>query len=172
MILRIFVVAAVVLAMLLGRSERGSALGAEKANAAQAKVKRGRYVTLIGGCNDCHTPTFEQVAGAVPDSAWLTGSSMGFRGPWGTSYPVNLRSMVQRMSEKEWVNFVSTYEALPPMPWWALHAMDREDLSAVYQFVKSLGPAGEEAPAPLPPDVEPTTPYISFMPVFPVGVNE
>lgn len=169
LLLRLSVLAAILLAMLLLWPEKGQAHGEQNSSTTQALRDRGRYIAMIGGCNDCHTPGFDMNAGQIPDEQWFVGNSMGFRGPWGTSYPTNLRLMVQRMSESEWITFVTTYEALPPMPYWALHNMDKEDLRAVYQFIHSLGPAGEEAPAPLPPDVEPSTPYIVFDPVFPAS---
>jgi hypothetical protein len=36
------------------------------------------------------------------------------------------------------------------------------DLRAIYQYVKTLGPAGEPAPAYLPPGVEPKGPVARF----------
>ena len=30
---------------------------------------------------------------------------VGFQGPWGTSYPANLRLTVQSMTETQWVRF-------------------------------------------------------------------
>ncbi len=133
----------------------------------QKRIERGKYLVAIAACNDCHTPGWETTPNGVPVSEWLTGSSMGFSGPWGVSYPWNLRTMVHRMSEKDWVQFVRTYQAAPPMPYWSLHNMTESDLGAIYAFIKSLGPKGEEAPANIPPGGEVTTPYINFSPVFP-----
>jgi hypothetical protein len=50
----------------------------------------------------------------------------------------------------------------PPMPWFNLNAMTEEDLRAMYQYINSLEPKGEPAPAYLPPDQEPPPPYIQF----------
>lgn len=132
-------------------------------------VSRGKYLIQVGGCNDCHTMGYAESGGTLPESEWLTGTPMGFNGPWGTSYAINLRTMVDRMEQSEWVEHVKTAQALPPMPWFNLHAMTREDLSAMYAFIKTLGPKGEEAPAPVGPGVTPSTPYIEFMPKFPSG---
>jgi len=55
------------------------------------------------------------------------------------------------------------------MPWWALHETDAEDLRAMYQFIKSLGPPGEPAPAPLPADRKPAPPYMHWPAIFPHG---
>ena len=58
-------------------------------------LDRGRYLLRIAGCNDCHTPGYQQSAGAVDESQWLTGDAIGWQGPWGVTYPPNLRLFVQ-----------------------------------------------------------------------------
>jgi hypothetical protein len=93
---------------------------AEKAAApaapAQSPVERGKYLTTVGGCNDCHTPkkigpngpeadmtrelsgnpSTEKLAN-VPDKlfekGWLTlaNNHLGaWAGPWGVSFAMNL----------------------------------------------------------------------------------
>jgi len=34
---------------------------------------------------------------------WLTGDILGWRGPWGTTYPANLRLLASQITEDEWV---------------------------------------------------------------------
>ena len=135
--------------------------------AQQGDIARGRYVAVIGGCNDCHTPGYPQKGGQVPESEWLTGAPVGFRGPWGTSYPTNLRLRLNAMTEAQWVAYAKKLETRPPMPWFNLRAMSEVDLRAFYKFVKSLGPAGKPAPDYVPPNAEPKTPYIVFVPKAP-----
>ncbi len=105
--------------------------------------------------------------GAAPESEWLTGDSVGWRGPWGTTYPPNLRLFMQTMSEDAWVQFAHAAGGRPPMPFWALHTLTAQDLRAMYRFIKSLGPKGVAAPAGLAPDEEPKTPVILFVPQAP-----
>ncbi len=131
------------------------------------QISQGRYLIMVGGCNDCHTDGFNLSGGKLPESEWLTGSAMGFKGPWGTTYPLNLRLLINSMTEESWVEYASTTKGAPPMPWWALHAMTKYDLSSIYKFVKSLGVKGNPAPAVVPPNEVPKTPYILFEPVFP-----
>jgi hypothetical protein len=50
----------------------------------------------------------------------------------------------------------------PPMPWFILHDLNEADLRAFYRFVRYLGPAGEAAPAYLPPDQTPASATIQF----------
>ena len=125
-------------------------------------ITRGRYLVMIAGCNDCHTAGFAQAGGTTPESEWLTGDTVGWRGPWGTTYPTNVRLLVQSMSEEGWVGWARTARTAPPMPYWALNAMTPGDLRAVYQFIRSLGPRGVPAPADLPPGQIPSTPSILF----------
>ena len=47
--------------------------------------------------------------------------------------------------------------------------MAESDMRAVYRYIVSLGSAGEVMPTALPPEVEPTTPYLSMDPVVPGG---
>ena len=132
-----------------------------------ARVARGKYLVAIGGCHDCHSPGYLEPGAKLADSSLLVGGAMGFNGPWGTSYPANLRLKLRELPEKEWIKMVRTRNSLPPMPWPSLHHMTDEDLSALYAYVTGLGPAGTQAPAALPPGERPRTPYIVFAPVFP-----
>jgi hypothetical protein len=98
----------------------------------------------------------------VPESQWLVGDTLGWRGPWGTTYPINLRLYMRDMPEAKWVRTAKTMKSRPPMPWFALHDMTETDLKAIWHYVRSLGPAGEPAPIYLPPGVEPKGLYIQF----------
>jgi mono/diheme cytochrome c family protein len=147
-----------------------AACAAEKAVPAPVKAnssaterdERGRYLVIITGCNDCHTSGYADMGGKIPERDWLTGDSIGWRGPWGTTYPSNLRLYMQNLSEDQWVTISHTAQFRPPMPWYVLHDMTEQDLQAIYRFIRSLGPAGKPAPAYLPPEKEPQGPYILF----------
>jgi len=84
------------------------------ANAAEGPIERGKYLTTITGCNDCHTPFKMGEKGPEPDmtrllsghpanlvmpaapvltSPWGWAGSLtntAFSGPWGVSYAANL----------------------------------------------------------------------------------
>ena len=139
-----------------------SATFAADKNATASKHDRGRYVIQIGGCNDCHTPGYAMSGGKVDEKQWLTGDALGWRGPWGTTYPINLRLYMQTLSEKQWIDKARHLTARPPMPFWALNTMTDADLRAIYRFVRALGPAGQPAPDYVPPTQEPKPPYVTF----------
>lgn len=136
-----------------------SGMGSERTST----IERGRYLVKTTGCNDCHTPGYAEKAGHVDESRWLTGDRLGWQGPWGTTYPPNLRLLVQNISAEEWLQ-IARRPTRPPMPWFALRDMTDEDLLAIYTFARSLGPAGKPAPPFLPPGQEPSTPVVKVPP--------
>jgi hypothetical protein len=156
---------------LLGAAGTAVLLGAaspeEPSVKAQSPVTAGEYLVAIGGCNDCHTEGWMMTPGKVPVAQRLTGSHVGWNGPWGTSYPTNLRLTVQKMSSDAWVQHAHTMQPRPPMPWFNMRSMSEPDLKAIYVYIRSLGPAGEPAPDALPPGQHPATPYIRAEPVAP-----
>ncbi|HSB55727.1 MAG TPA: c-type cytochrome [Gemmatimonadales bacterium] len=80
-----------------------------------ALVERGRYLTVVGACHDCHTPKVMTPAGPTPDTTrmlsghpadmavgeapgqlpatWFAstnGDLTAWAGPWGVSFTANL----------------------------------------------------------------------------------
>lgn len=145
----------------------GLLFAAGPAAADKASIERGRYLVQTAGCNDCHTAGYLANAGKVPESQWLLGDAVGFRGPWGTTYPPNLRRYVAAVPEDAFIADARSGRMRPPMPWFNLAAMTDADLRALHRFVRSLGEAGAAAPAYVPPGQEPQTPYVVFVPVAP-----
>ncbi|TJY59744.1 cytochrome c [Sinimarinibacterium sp. CAU 1509] len=150
---------------ILGLAASALATGAHAApqHTDAERLARGRYLIVAAGCNDCHTPGYAPSGGQVPDQQWLTGDVVGFQGPWGTSYPSNLRLSLSRLDEQQWLSRARS-PMLPPMPAPSLKAMTDDDLLAIYAFIRSLGASGEPAPTAAAPGVQVTTPYIEFTP--------
>jgi hypothetical protein len=80
-------------------------------------IERGQYLVHIAGCNDCHTEGYLLNDGKIPESERLKGSSFGWRGPWGTTYPRNLRLFAKDLSEDKFVTEMKAIKRRPPMPW-------------------------------------------------------
>ena len=135
---------------------------AQEKKKADPQVERGRYLIKITGCNDCHTAGYAPTGGKVPEAQWLTGDALGWRGPWGTTYPTNLRLYMQDLTEDQWVKKAKTLMARPPMPWFNVRDMSTSDLRAVYRYIRHLGPAGKPAPAYVTPDQTPAQPFVQF----------
>jgi mono/diheme cytochrome c family protein len=147
------------------RSSTAVAAGSDKPRVAgPSREAIGKYLIQVGGCNDCHTAGAMEGKLPASDAEWLTGSPLGFKGPWGTTYAPNLRLKIQPYNEELFIKTFKTRDARPPMPWSALHAMNDEDLGALWAYIRSLGPGGQPAPEALPPGVEPTGPYITMAP--------
>jgi len=130
--------------------------------ASSKQIERGRYLSIVGGCNDCHTSGFAPRDGQVPESEWLMGAALGFSGPWGTTYAPNLRLTVSRMTEAQWVPYAKALRTRPPMPWFTFNKWSDPDLRALYQYIKSLQPVGSPAPSYVPPDKQAPPPFIQW----------
>jgi mono/diheme cytochrome c family protein len=136
----------------------GAAMAVDKAG----EIKRGRYLVQTAGCNDCHTPGYAAKEGKVDEKLWLTGDMLGWAGPWGTTYATNLRLLMSRMTQKEWLVHSRTMKPRPPMPWFNVHAMTDDDLRAIYSYTRSLGPGGAPEPAYVPPGKKAAGPVVQF----------
>jgi mono/diheme cytochrome c family protein len=148
--------------IVLGASSAVSTAGPVAAEEATAKqVERGRYLVRTTGCNDCHTPGYIENAGRLDESRWLIGNALGWQGPWGTTYPANLRLLTQGLTADQWL-LTARRQTRPPMPWFSLRDMTDADLLAIYHFTRSLGPAGRAAPAFLPPGKSAHTPVVKI----------
>ena len=145
-----------------GANGRTSPVVAGSVPVSTAELDRGRYLVRIGGCNDCHTAGYAASAGKVPEQDWLLGDSTAYEGPWGTSFPTNLRLTMLRYNDQDWLRHARSFAARPPMPWFTMHQMSDQDLLAVLRFVQWLGPRGEPAPQALPPGEAWIGPVVRF----------
>jgi mono/diheme cytochrome c family protein len=129
------------------------------APAAIDTLARGQYLVTVMSCGDCHTPgTFY----GAPDMArQLSGSELGWKGPWGVSYARNLTPDVETgigaWSKEQIVNALRTgtrpdgSRILPPMPWPNYGGLKDEDALAIATYLKSLPPVTHKVPTVIPP---------------------
>lgn len=155
------VLSLVVLAALSAAAVALAGAAGRKADAREARVERGRYLTLMGACNDCHTPgTFY---GAPDYDRTLSGSEIGWVGPWGVTFPRNLtpdaETGIGAWSEEDIVNAIRTgvrpdgSVILPPMPWPMYATMTDDDAYAIAAYLKSIAPVKHRAPDRIAPGV-------------------
>ena len=77
--------------------------------------------------------------GKVPEAEWLKGDSLGWRGPWGTTYPANLRLYMAPMTQDQWVRTAKDLKTRPPMPWFAGgRALRHLPVPVVFDFSRSF----------------------------------
>ena len=127
--------------------------------AADSPIEAGRYLVLVGGCNDCHTAGYAEGGGKTPEPEQLKGNPVGFRGPWGTSYAGSLRQLAGQITEDEWVARLTSKRLLPPMPGHNISRMNEADLRALYAYIHYLGSPWSPPLQNLPPGQAPRGPY-------------
>lgn len=141
-----------------------SAVTLAPVQAQEVSVSAGERISIIGGCHDCHSPGYAESNGKIDPATALTGNPVGYSGPWGTTYAMNLRLVAADQTEDEWVKYLSSFEARPPMPWFNVHAFTEAEMRSLYQYIKSLGDPGQPTPEALPPGETPKTPYVVMAP--------
>ena len=128
----------------------------------QPEIERGRQIVGAMGCNHCHTPDYMVKRSSIPEEDWLVGGTLGLRSSLGTSYPTNLRLWFSNVSEEGWLVSARQMPEDSPMAWVMLSKTSDQDLRAIYQFMKYLGPKGTPALPRLAPGVMPTTQYMDY----------
>jgi hypothetical protein len=131
----------------------------------EVSVERGLYISIIGGCHFCHTEGYREAEGKIDPAKALQGSSIGWGGPWGTTYAANLRDSALGFDEDKWVDYLKNKVNLPPMPWYQVQAMSESDLRSLYLYIKSLGAPDKSAPFYREPGKAPRTPYVTLDPL-------
>jgi hypothetical protein len=134
--------------------------------AGEISIERGLQVSILGGCHDCHTEGYRAGKGKIDPAKAMKGSSIGWQGPWGTTYAQNLRLTAATISEDGFVSFYrdKAPEMLPPMPWYRLNMISEDDFRSLYRYLRSLGEPGKPVPGFVPPGDRVNTPYIVFDP--------
>jgi hypothetical protein len=127
------------------------AFAATSTAASDVSIERGLYLSIIGGCHDCHTEGYRESNGVIDPARALRGHSVGWQGPWGTTYATNLRLNVANLSEDGFILYAKTLETYPPMPWFNVRQMSEDDLRSLYRYIRSLGEPGKAPPTFVPP---------------------
>jgi len=136
------------------------------AHAADNQLARGKYLTSVIPCTDCHTAgTFL----GKPDMAhYLGGSDVGFEIPGlGVFYAPNLTpdkdTGLGKWSNEEIATAITTGKRpdgrmlAPAMPVESLKHLTHEDALAIAAYLKSLAPIKHKAPGPFGPGEKPTS---------------
>lgn len=121
---------------------------------ADDRVAYGGYLARAASCADCHTPR-EQ---GQPRPGMTYAGGMEFRWPWGSvvrsaNITPDADSGIGTWSEEQFVQKFKAFENAPApvlsaaelrdntvMPWRAYAGMSREDLGAIYAFLRTQTP--------------------------------
>jgi mono/diheme cytochrome c family protein len=117
-------------------------------------LARGQYLTTLMGCQDCHTPG--AFYGAPDASRQLSGSEVGWQGPWGVTYARNLtpdhETGLGAWTRAQIVTALRTGQRpdgsplLPPMPWPNYAHLTDADAYAVAAYLQSLPAVAHHVP--------------------------
>jgi mono/diheme cytochrome c family protein len=132
---------------------------------AQDPVARGKYLAVIGGCTDCHTPGY--FFGKPDEKRYLGGSEVGFEIPGlgvfhGSNLTPDKETGLGNWSTDEIVTALQTGVRpdkrilAPIMPWKALAQLTKDDAFALVAFLKSIPPVKNKVPGPFGPTEKPT----------------
>jgi mono/diheme cytochrome c family protein len=137
----------------------------------QSAVERGKYLTTVMGCVDCHNVgSFSP----KPDEGHLQGGTIGFEMPgMGVFYPPNLtpdpQAGIGKWSQQDIITALRTGKrpdgrALAPiMPWRNYSILADEDAKAIAAYLKSLPASPHKVPGPSAKDSAPQ-PYLTVAP--------
>jgi mono/diheme cytochrome c family protein len=136
------------------------------ANAADPQVLRGKYLTSVIPCTDCHTPgTF---LGKPDMTRYLGGSDVGFEVPGlGVFYAPNLtpdnETGLGSWTKEQIATAITTGKRpdgrilAPPMPVPSLKNLTHSDALAIAAYLKTLPPIKNKVPGPFGPAQKPTS---------------
>ena len=152
---------------------RGGTAGPAASPGSDDPIARGKFLTEVLGCGDCHTPKGPDgkpdaaffMAGhragdryaTWSDSLWDEGMGMivapagtAFAGPWGVTFARNLTpdptTGIGGWNEEAFVYVLREGTLKPPMPILAYGNMSDEDLKAIFAYLHSLPPVKNLVP--------------------------
>jgi mono/diheme cytochrome c family protein len=135
-------------------------------------VERGRYLTTVMSCNDCHTPGY--FYGVSDIDRRLSGSDLGWVGPWGVVHARNLTpdsaTGIGTWTAEQIVTALRTgttpdgSHLAPIMPWINFGGLPDEDAYAIAAYLKSLPPIKHKNLDRIPPGEKPTGALLVFPP--------
>jgi mono/diheme cytochrome c family protein len=143
------------------------------AKAQTNEIARGKYLVVLGGCTDCHTPGF--FFGKPDNARLLGGSEVGFELPGlGVFHGPNLTpdkdTGLGAWTKPQIVAALQTgkrpdgRELAPIMPWRALANLSKEDVEAIAAYLMSLPAVKNKVPGPFGPNDKPTSFVMKIVP--------
>ena len=154
----LLVTAVTALVAFVSCSQRQPETPATPAAPAMSPVQRGEYLVAIAACNDCHTPG--ALFGAPDFKRALSGSEVGWRGPWGVSYASNLtpdpETGIGTWTDAEIERALRSgvkkdgSPIAPPMPWPDYARLSPDDMAAMIAYLRTLPPVKHKNLGPIP----------------------
>lgn len=147
------------IAAIFAASAAGLASLPPPAAADDAQVARGRYLVVIAGCSDCHTPG--ALLGAADMKRYLAGSDVGFSIPGagvfvGQNLTPDKETGIGDWTSEQIVTAIRAgkrpdgRELSGVMPWAAFSHLTGDDAQAIAAFLKSIPPVNNKNAGPIP----------------------
>ena len=148
-------------------------LGAAGTAAADSQIDRGKYLVVVGGCSDCHTPG--SFLGHPDMSRFLGGSDVGFAIPGLGVFPGRNLTPDKETGLGDWTNeqIVTALTTgkrpdgrvlAPIMPWPAFSQLTSADAQAIAAYLKSIPAVKNSVPGPFGPNDKPTVLVFTIVP--------
>jgi mono/diheme cytochrome c family protein len=141
-------------------------LGVSPSHAGQSQVPRGKYLTSIIPCTDCHTPgTF---LGHPDMKRYLGGSDVGFEVPglgvfYGSNITPDDETGIGKWTKEQIATAITTGKTpdgrilAPPMPVESFKHLTHRDALAIAAYLKTLPPIKHKVPGPFGVGEKPTS---------------
>jgi mono/diheme cytochrome c family protein len=137
---------------------------------AETPLERGKYLVIIAGCSDCHTPG--GLLGSPDKTKYLGGSDVGFGDPASGVWIGGNLTPDPDTGLGKWTldQIVASFtKGMTPegrtlseiMPWPTFSQLTPEDARAVALYLQSLPPVKNAIPGPYKAGETPAVPYIS-----------
>jgi mono/diheme cytochrome c family protein len=140
---------------------------------AETPVERGKYLVVVGGCSDCHTPgTF---LGKPDMTRFLGGSDVGFAIPGlgvfvGRNLTPDKETGIGAWTDEQIVKAMTTGQRpdgrtlAPIMPWQALSQLTSADTQAIVAYLRSIPPVKNPVAGPFGPNDKPSVLVFTIIP--------
>jgi mono/diheme cytochrome c family protein len=120
------------------------------------RLKRGKYMTTMAACSDCHTPADDH-GQQLPGMSFAGGFIL--EGPWGRVASANITmdpSGIPYYDEKMFIDAIRMGSVRartlnPIMPFAFYSGMTDQDLSAIFAYVHQLPPIHHNVDNTMPP---------------------
>jgi hypothetical protein len=106
-------------------------------------VARGRYLTKIGNCEYCHTPS-DKMDRPLPGMAFAGGKYID-KFPTPSANITSDPSGISYYDDAMFIRALRTGRVgarllNPPMPWWVFRNMSDDDLKAIFAYLQTVTP--------------------------------
>ena len=127
---------------------------------ADSQIDRGKYLVVIAGCNDCHTPGFFL---GKPDMAkYLGGSDVGFEIPGlglfnGRNITPDKETGIGAWTDEQIATAITTgkrpdgRQLAPIMNYASFSYLTKEDVAAIIAYLRSIPAVNNKVPGPFKP---------------------